>query len=434
MRIAICLILAVVACQNTEQNLGDKPGSGSGSGSNVRANHGSGHPPVGSARPATPPAQDIDSKDILARSETTPEVYVKHVLLAWQDLLPIYGARMDKRAAERSNEVAATLAKDLLARLTKNPELLDAIIKQYSEDPGSLTGEPYVVAADTQFVPEFKKLALRLKDNEVGIVRTQFGYHVIKRVTPPPPDPLESTAIMARPPETGGIEVQHILIGWKESPAAGDPRAKQRTKADADKLATQLLEKVRAGGDMAKLMKEHSEDPGSKDTGRAYEVSPDSPLVLPFKKLSLRLKVGEAGLAKTEFGWHVIKRIPPDRLNSSDILKRAPVTETAKVKHIQLGWKDANTGKDKRGMDRDRPALEKLVKDTITKLNNGDKIEPLMKELSEDEGSAATGITYDVTPAAQLVPPFKNLALRLNKNEVGVVKTQFGIHIIQRVE
>ena len=341
---------------------------------------------------------------------------------------------MDKRAANRSNATAATLARELFAKLKADPSQLDAIVKQHSEDPGSLTGEPYVVAADTQFVPEFKQLALRLKDNEVGLVRTQFGYHVIQRVPPPPPDPLESSDVLARPAETGGIEVQHILIGWKESPASGDPRAKARTKDEADKLAKQLLEKVRAGGDMVKLMKEYSEDPGSNDTGRAYEVSSDSPLVLPFKKLSLRLKVGEAGLVKTEFGWHVIKRIPPDSLNSSDILTRAPVTATAKVKHILLGWKDANTHKDKRGMERDRPALEKLVRATVAKLKNGDKIEPLMKELSEDEGSAATGNSYDVSATAQLVAPFKNLSLRLNKNEVGVVKTQFGIHIIQRVE
>jgi len=57
-----------------------------------------------------------------------------------------------------------------------------------------------------------------------------------------------------------------------------------------------------------------------------------------------------------------------------------------------------------------------------------------MTELSEDSGSAKTGISYDVTPDAGLVPPFKNLSLRLKLNEVGVVKTDFGIHIIQRVE
>jgi parvulin-like peptidyl-prolyl isomerase len=42
--------------------------------------------------------------------------------------------------------------------------------------------------------------------------------------------------------------------------------------------------------------------------------------------------------------------------------------------------------------------------------------------------------SFDVDPTAQLVEPFKNLSLRLKKDEVGVVKTDFGIHIIKRVE
>ena len=74
------------------------------------------------------------------------------------------------------------------------------------------------------------------------------------------------------------------------------------------------------------------------------------------------------------------------------------------------------------------------MKQTVGKLAKGAKIEPLMKELSEDPGSAASGNSYDATPDAGLVAPFKNLSLRLKVGEVGVVKTDFGIHIIQRVE
>ena len=83
---------------------------------------------------------------------------------------------------------------------------------------------------------------------------------------------------------------------------------------------------------------------------------------------------------------------------------------------------------------RDRAALEKLVKTTVASLKKGTKIEPLMADLSEDPGSAKSGEGYDVTPDAGFVPPFKNLSLRLKVGEVGVVKTDFGIHIIQRVE
>jgi peptidyl-prolyl cis-trans isomerase D len=131
-----------------------------------------------------------------------------------------------------------------------------------------------------------------------------------------------------------------------------------------------------------------------------------------------------------------MKRVPPpppDPLESADILKRDQVTDKAKVKHILLGWTEVHA-EDPRGLKRTREELDKLVKETVEKIKKGTKIDTLMAELSEDPGSAKTAKAYDVSPTAHLVPPFKKLSLRLNKGEVGVVKTDFGIHIIQRVE
>lgn len=391
----------------------------------------------GSAAPAPAPGKDIDSKDILARTEVAAEAQVKHVLLGWKELEPVYGARMDKRAKERDNDAAAKLAQEVLGKLRANPDSIDALAKELSEDPGSQSGNPYVVTATASFVPEFKNLSLRLKEKEAGIVRTRFGYHVIARVPPPPPDPLESNDILARPaPATQEqmAHIQHIQIGWKGSP---DPRAANRTKEDADKIAADVLAKVRANGDMAALMKEFSEDPNSKDTAKVYDVptAGDDPVI----KLTARLALGEAGMIKSPNSWHIIKRVPPppppppDSLDSTDILKREPVTKSSKVKHILLGWKEVNSG-DPRATARERKDLETLVKKTMARLKKGEKIEPLMKELSEDPGSAASGNSYDVTPDAGLVQPFKDLGLRLKVGEIGAVKTQFGIHIIQRTE
>ena len=73
---------------------------------------------------------------------------------------------------------------------------------------------------------------------------------------------------------------------------------------------------------------------------------------------------------------------------------------------------------------RRAPTLEKLVKETVAKLQKGDKIEPIMAELSEDPGSAKSGEATTSTPDAGLVEPFKNLSLRLKLGEVGVVKTR----------
>jgi parvulin-like peptidyl-prolyl isomerase len=428
--LAVLLVLAASACKQNKSKLDDLMG-----------------------HRETKPGEfiDIDSKDILNRKEASSNVWVKHVLIAWKDLDKVYQGRMDKRAEGRTNEDAVKLAKDIESQLKANPDKIDELVKTHSEDPGSASGDPYQVKAETQFVPEFKALALHLKEKEVGIVRSKYGYHVMERVAAPAPDPLESADILARPAGTGAVHVQHVLVGWKDTPAAKagrvDDRAKDRDKATADKIATEVLTKAKAGEDFKALMKQYSEDPGSKDDGRVYPVAPDAPMVEPFKDMAMRLQMGEVGIVKSPFGWHVMKRVEapppppppapekPDALDSADILKRAPVTKTAEVKHILLGWKDqAGGGDDPRGQKRDRATLEKEVKGLVARLKKGEKIEPLMKEFSEDPGSAQSGSSYPVEENAQLVEPFKNLSLRLNVNEVGVVKSQFGIHIIQRVK
>jgi parvulin-like peptidyl-prolyl isomerase len=455
----LVLLIGAAGCQKTTKD--QAPGSNQGSGSAANAARGSGGsgqtvgqtpaqagPGAGSgsaaAAPPADPPKDIDSKDILARTETTPEVQVKHVLIGWKDLAAAYRGHLDPRAAKRTNAEAATLAQDLAAKLKTSPDAIDALIKDNSEDPGSLTGDPYTVKADSPFVPEFKNLAIRLKEKEVGIVKTTYGYHVMIRVPPPPPDPLDSADILARPAEAGPVRIQQVMIGWKDTliskSGRGDPKATARSKEDADKLAKDVLAKARGKADMAKLMKDFSEDPTSKETARTDEITADmqvGPMFEPFKKLALRLKVGEVGMVKSPIGWHIVKRVPPpppDPLESSAILKREQLTASAKVKHILLGWKDVHPPDDEKGAKRDRATLEKLVKETVAKLTKGDKIEPLMAELSEDPGSAKAGTSYDVTPTAGLVAPFKNLSLRLKVGEVGVVKTDFGIHIIQRTE
>ena len=113
---------------------------------------------------------DVDTKDVLARAEGPGPVQIKHVLVAWDALAPVYASRMDPRATLRSNAQAAALATDLARQLRADPDAIDTLIAKHSEDPGSLSGEPYTVAADTPFVPEFKALALRLAEREVGVV------------------------------------------------------------------------------------------------------------------------------------------------------------------------------------------------------------------------------------------------------------------------
>ena len=118
---------------------------------------------------------------------------------------------------------------------------------------------------------------------------------------------------------------------------------------------------------------------------------------------------------------------------SADILSREPVANSAVVKHILIGWNDRD-GSDARAKRRTKADAEALVKSLMTQIQAGANFDMLMKQHSEDPGSASGARPYPVTHDAQLVIEFKQLSLRLNVTEVGVVQTDYGFHIIKRIE
>lgn len=77
------------------------------------------------------------------------------------------------------------------------------------------------------------------------------------------------------------------------------------TEAEAKDVIAQLGK----GGDFAKLAKEKSKDPGSKDKGGALGWFPPAAMVKPFSDAVGTLKKGQVTQTpvQTQFGWHVIK-------------------------------------------------------------------------------------------------------------------------------
>jgi parvulin-like peptidyl-prolyl isomerase len=126
----------------------------------------------------------VESRDVLARKETAQASEVKQILLGWKWLESGYrrvGLKLDSRAEDRTQTATEELAQQLLARL-KAGEPVEPLMAQYSEDEGSARGTSYTVEPQSRFVDEFKELALKLQPGESGIVRSQFGFHVMKRV------------------------------------------------------------------------------------------------------------------------------------------------------------------------------------------------------------------------------------------------------------
>lgn len=122
---------------------------------------------------------------------------------------------------------------------------------------------------------------------------------------------------------------------------------------------------------------------------------------------------------------------------SQDILAREPIANHVMVKHILIAWKDLDGDEyhvDPRASSRSKADAEKVVDALVGQLRAGGDFDALMKENSEDVGSATTGEPFAVSPDARLVIEFKTLGLRLNVGEIGVCESQFGFHIMKRVE
>ena len=127
---------------------------------------------------------------------------------------------------------------------------------------------------------------------------------------------------------------------------------------------------------------------------------------------------------------------PVSSVISADILAREPVANTATVKHILISWSDladSFQGRlDPRAAKRTKADAEAEVRALLKQLKDGADFDTVMKASSEDVGSAASGHAFTVTPDAQLVIEFRQLSLRLNVGEYGVVQSDFGFHIIKR--
>lgn len=94
-------------------------------------------------------------------------------------------------------------------------------------------------------------------------------------------------------------KVSHILIAVEEG--AEDSVVEERKKKAQD-----ILDRVNNGEDFAELAKEYSEDTGSAQTGGQYDVQKGQ-MVPEFEEWTFSHEVGDTGLIRTDFGFHVMK-------------------------------------------------------------------------------------------------------------------------------
>ena len=119
------------------------------------------------------------------------------------------------------------------------------------------------------------------------------------------------------------VRAAHILIATTD-PATQQPLSPEQKK-EKEKLAREIRARAEKGEDFAKLAKEYSQDPGSKDKGGEYTF-PRGQMVPEFEAAAFSLKVNQiSDLVETRFGYHIIKlleKLPPSKVQFADASPR----------------------------------------------------------------------------------------------------------------
>ena len=92
---------------------------------------------------------------------------------------------VDEKADEAARKAAQEKAAKIADELKKNPAAFEETAKKESGCPSKEQGGSLGAFRKGMMVPEFEQAAAALKPGEIsGVVKTQFGYHIIRRDAP----------------------------------------------------------------------------------------------------------------------------------------------------------------------------------------------------------------------------------------------------------
>ena len=107
------------------------------------------------------------------------------------------------------------------------------------------------------------------------------------------------------------------------------------------------------------------------------------------------------------------------------------IPDTVKLRHILIGLSTQDPQTGQQIPLRDTATAKKLADSLFLAIQKGSNFDSLVAKFSTDPGSANTGGVYDNVPSGQMVPEFNDFIFGNSVGSKGVVKTDFGYHIIE---
>ncbi len=175
---------------------------------------------------------------------------------------------------------------------------------KYSEEPGAAERKGLLGNFSVfQMVYAFENAAYETPKGQISsIVRTRFGYHLVK--------------VNDVLPNRGQIEVAHIMVATPKNQSAAD-------SISAYNKAFEIYKRAVAGEKFGVLAKQYSDDKESALKDGVLPVLTIGQTVKSFENATLALK-SEGDISKpikTDFGWHIIKLIRKIPLPPYDQMK-----------------------------------------------------------------------------------------------------------------
>jgi peptidyl-prolyl cis-trans isomerase SurA len=283
----------------------------------------------------------------------------------------------------------------------------------------------YDKASLDEYMELFKKFKLKVAEAEA------LGYDTIPKLKkeldgyrkqlaqPYLVDSTQNSALVKQAYDRMKTEVRasHILVRLDENASPEDTlRAWNRIMA--------IRKRIENGEDWAAVAKGKggSDDPSAQKNNGDLGYFTAFQMVYPFEEAAYNTPVGKVSMpVRTRFGYHIIK-----------VVDTRPARGTMKAAHIMVA-----TGRE--ATPEEVESAQKKIDEIYAKIKAGESFEALAGEFSDDSQTADKGGVlplFGTGTTTRMVPEFEEAAFALkNNNDVSEpVKTDFGYHIIKRLE
>lgn len=199
--------------------------------------------------------------------------------------------------ADRKDTLAAYNKLLSILNRANSGEKFEKLAREFSEDPSAKeNGGNLGYFTALQMVYPFEEAAFKTPKGKISnIIRTRFGYHILK--------------VNDRRPSKGKVRAAHIMVRTAQGESSADSIA-------ARKKIFEIYEKLKKGEDWNTLCNQFSDDPGSKEKNGELPEFGVGQMIPEFEEAAFKLeKANEYSLPfKTGYGWHIIKLIEKVKL------------------------------------------------------------------------------------------------------------------------